>query len=199
MNTRARTRKRASQVCLLLLGAALALAAIDALSTRVDTSDGSPSKSWGRTKHHDRAGEEVQVQEKTKKSETLQRRDFVTLRDIQLVGAAAGLVSPRDEGSPAAVSSPSARDDLPSQTDDVSTEQTMYEESSDLTVPQASLTERPRHQQVAPRRCECGPANTTPAHADIPVRPAAAQIRHLQEPPQRFHVSLHGSEQNCDD
>ena len=101
MSARAKTRKRASQLCLVLLGAALALAAPVTLSTRVDTSD---------TSDESTTQEGLQATT-TKKSETLhERRDFVTLKEIWLVGAAvglaaAGLVSRRDDYS----TSPHAR------------------------------------------------------------------------------------------
>lgn len=80
MSARAKARRIASQLCLVILGAALALAAVVTLSTRVDTSDESATQ------------EGHLLQQVTKKSETLlhERRDFVTLKDIQAVGAAAG-------------------------------------------------------------------------------------------------------------
>jgi hypothetical protein len=75
MNTNTRSwKKRAPQLCLLLLGAALVLAAVVTLTAPAETDNILSNNS---------AREEL-VQARTK-SET-QKRDFVELRDIELVG-----------------------------------------------------------------------------------------------------------------
>ena len=88
MSARARTRKRGSQ----LLGAALALAAVVTLTTRVDTSDENTSQ----------GGLQATT---TKKSETLHERRCHAENSAAAGLAAAGLVSRRDEHS----TSPHAR------------------------------------------------------------------------------------------
>jgi FkbM family methyltransferase len=90
-STRARTRARAASqlLCLLFIGVALSLAAV----TVTDAI-------WNRAREED-AGTTVETQ-LTQQPARAQRRDFVTLQDIQLVGssAAAAHLSPRDEGKP---------------------------------------------------------------------------------------------------
>jgi hypothetical protein len=80
-NTRTRTRKGTAQLCLVLLGAALVVMSMVTLSTPSGTSDGAFTA-------------------EKKEEEELQRRDFVTLTDIELLGTAVGLVSPRDDAPP---------------------------------------------------------------------------------------------------
>ena len=71
---------------LLLLGAALALTACIALVILTGTDLGSFDSSWGRSTS---TAEEKEEQSTFSKSETQQlRRDFVTLRDVELVATA---------------------------------------------------------------------------------------------------------------
>ena len=98
MKTRTRARHRTSQWCRILLSAALAVSAVVTLTTPVDT-DNIPSNSWVRAKAEgSTADEEVVHLQVTKK----QGRDYVTLRDIELVGSAASraasdLLVPHDD------------------------------------------------------------------------------------------------------
>jgi hypothetical protein len=98
MNTRRVKRKGASGLGLMLLGTALALEAVFMLLAPNGTSNGIPgSKSWIRA-GGERSTSAAEKKEQVQATETLQRRDFVTLRDIELVGSAtastAGVISP---------------------------------------------------------------------------------------------------------
>jgi hypothetical protein len=103
LNTRtSRTsrKKGAAQLCQIALGAALALATVITLTAPLDMDDERTSRARGR-------GERSVTEEdaaKGSEQETEQRRGFVTLRDIELVGsaaagAAAGLLGARDDHS----------------------------------------------------------------------------------------------------
>ena len=99
-------RNKAPQLCILLLVAALAVTALIALAMPTGTDVSISYSSRGQKGQSAAAAEEVHAtvkQNKKREAEQQQRRDFVTLRDIELVGtaAAAGRVSPCDSSSSA--------------------------------------------------------------------------------------------------
>ena len=88
---RARTRGRAPQLCKLLFVAAMVLTAVIALAVPAGMNLGIPGTGRGRRGKSVAAEEHATEKEsEVEEQQLLQRRDFVTVRDIELVGTAAG-------------------------------------------------------------------------------------------------------------